>query len=168
MAVEFQQTAQDNRSDRYLTFMVAGEEYGIDILRIQEIRGLQKATTIPGTPPWVTGVINLRGAAVTVLDLRARFALPPLPAGETGGVIVVLRAADGHAHRALGLVVDAVCDVYDIEPGSLQSEAVDPRSARFVRALAALQDRMLILLNIENLLNEVAGLRLPDARATEG
>ena len=62
-------------SEQYLTFMLAGEQYGVDILRVQEIKGWDKVTRIPNTPPYVLGVINLRGAVVPIIDLRRRFGL---------------------------------------------------------------------------------------------
>ncbi|HEY2633642.1 MAG TPA: chemotaxis protein CheW, partial [Steroidobacteraceae bacterium] len=76
-------------SEQYLTFMLAGEEYGVDILRVQEIKGWDKVTRIPHTPDYVLGVINLRGAVVPILDLRRRFGLETIAFGPTTVVIVV-------------------------------------------------------------------------------
>src|ERR1700724_4802579 len=76
-------------SEQYLTFLLAGEEYGVDILRVQEIKGWDKVTRIPHTPDYVLGVINLRGAVVPILDLRRRFGLETIAFGPTTVVIIV-------------------------------------------------------------------------------
>ena len=95
---------------QYLTFMLAGEQYGLNILQVQEIRGWEQVTRIPNAPEYVKGVINLRGTIVPVLDLRSRFKLHAEPyTKET--VVIVVRAAGKVAERSLGLVVDAVSDV---------------------------------------------------------
>ncbi len=90
-------------SEQYLTFMLAGEEYGVDILRVQEIKGWDKVTRIPHTPDYVLGVINLRGAVVPILDLRRRFGLETIEFGPTT-VVIVVRVGGGHerAHRRRG------------------------------------------------------------------
>ena len=93
-------------SEQYLTFMLAGEEYGVDILRVQEIKGWDKVTRIPHTPAYVLGVINLRGAVVPILDLRRRFGLETIDFGPTT-VVIVVRASGGGDERTVGVVVDA-------------------------------------------------------------
>jgi purine-binding chemotaxis protein CheW len=95
----------------YLTFMLAGEQYGVNILQVQEIRGWEPVTRIPNSPRYVKGVINLRGTIVPILDLRLRFDLEIAPyTKET--VVIVVRARDKHCEgRSIGLVVDAVSDV---------------------------------------------------------
>ena len=75
--------------EQYLTFQLAGEEYGVDILRVQEIKGWEKATRIPHAPHYVLGVINLRGAVVPIIELRRRFAVESVDFGPTTVVIVV-------------------------------------------------------------------------------
>jgi purine-binding chemotaxis protein CheW len=102
---------QSNEASRqYLTFALAGEEYGVDILRVQEIRGWEPVTRVPNTPRCVRGVLNLRGAIVPVLDLRQRFGLPEQPCGPDT-VVIVLRSQLAGAERSVGIVVDAVSDV---------------------------------------------------------
>lgn len=96
---------------QYLTFLLAGEQYGLNILQVQEIRGWEQVTRIPNAPEYVKGVINLRGTIVPVLDLRSRFKLPPEPYTKETVVIVVRAACKDAAERSLGLVVDAVSDV---------------------------------------------------------
>src|SRR5580698_3872046 len=94
-------------SEQYLTFMLAGEEYGVDILRVQEIKGWDKVTRIPHTPDYVLGVINLRGAVVPILDLRRRFGLETVEFGPTT-VVIVVRVMNGLTERTVAVVVDAV------------------------------------------------------------
>lgn len=95
----------------YLTFMLAGELYGVNILQVQEIRGWEQVTRIPNSPHYVKGVINLRGTIVPILDLRLRFNLEAEDyTKET--VVIVVRTADKRGdQRSIGLVVDAVSDV---------------------------------------------------------
>src|SRR5579871_3189460 len=98
--------------EQFLTFMLAGQEYGVDILRVQEIKGWDKVTAIPHTPDYVLGVINLRGSVVPILDLRRRFGLPAMDFGPTT-VIIVVRMT-GSDDRPVGIVVDAVSEVYNV------------------------------------------------------
>lgn len=103
--------SQEATGNQYLTFLLAGEQYGLNILQVQEIRGWEHVTRIPNAPTYVRGVINLRGTIVPVLDLRSRFNLPAEDYTKETVVIVVRAAAAGDSERSLGLVVDAVSDV---------------------------------------------------------
>ena len=94
-------------AEQFLTFMLNGEEYGVDILRVQEIKGWESATEIPNTPQYIRGVINLRGTIVPVIDLRRRFALEPIEYTNTT-VIIVLRIRTGDGEKTMGFIVDAV------------------------------------------------------------
>ncbi len=140
-------------SEQYLTFMLDGEEYGVDILRVQEIKGWDKVTRIPRTPDYVLGVINLRGSVVPILDLRRRFGLETIAFGPTT-VVIVVRVAGGHDGRTVGMVVDAVSDVYhvnlaDCKPPPDVCGSVD---TVFVKGLATVENKMLILLDIDRLI----------------
>lgn len=95
---------------QYLTFELAGECYGVDILQVQEIRGWETATRIPNAPGFVLGVVNLRGTIVPVYDLRMRFGLVRAPYGKET-VMIVVCVGHGRAQRSIGMVVDAVSDV---------------------------------------------------------
>lgn len=96
---------------QYLTFLLVDEQYGLNILKVQEIRGWEKTTRIPNSPDYVRGVLNLRGTIVPIVDLRLRFGLPAEPYSKETVVIVVRTAKNGTDERSLGLVVDAVSDV---------------------------------------------------------
>jgi purine-binding chemotaxis protein CheW len=136
--------------EQFLTFMLAGQEYGVDILRVQEIKGWDKVTAIPHTPDYVLGVINLRGSVVPILDLRRRFGLPAMDFGPTT-VIIVLRM--GSDDRPVGVVVDAVSEVYNVNTAETKPppEMCGELDKIFVKALATLEDKMLILLDIDRL-----------------
>ena len=104
-------TGQDAGGTQYLTFLLAEEQYGLNILQVQEIRGWEQVTRIPNSPHYVQGVINLRGTIVPVLDLRLRFDLAFTEYTKETVVIVVRASGRTGAERSLGLVVDAVSDV---------------------------------------------------------
>ena len=138
---------------QYLTFMLAGEEYGLEILKVQEIKGWDSATPIPNTPEYVLGVLNLRGAVVPIIDLRKRFNMESIPYGPTTVIIVVkMRAKD--KERTVGMVVDAVADVYRLEHDEIQPPPDMGSSVHtdFVRGLATVEGKMVILLETDTLI----------------
>ena len=141
-------------TDQYLTFMLAGEEYGVDILRVQEVKGWDSITPIPNTPQYIKGVINLRGTIVPIFDLRERFNLEQISYGPTT-VVIVLKVNNDVGSRTMGIVVDAVSEVYNIS-----SEGMKPSpdfgmaiSMDFVHGLATVDEKMIIVLEIDRLLN---------------
>lgn len=149
-------SSEENVSgNQLLTFMLAGEEYGVDILRVQEIRGWDTSTRVPRTPEYVKGIINLRGMIVPIIDLRERFELDPAQYGPTT-VVIVLKTYSGEKERTMGIVVDAVSDVHNLASKELKpppdfGSAVD---TRFLRGLATVDEKMLIVLDIDHLLGE--------------
>lgn len=148
-------------SNQYLTFMLAGEEYGVDILRVQEIKGWSKATPIPNTPDYIQGVINLRGTIVPIVDLRSRFGLENIEYGPTT-VVIVLKVIGGDGNRIMGIVVDAVSDVYNVSNEEMRQPPDFGKAASvdFIKGLAAVSEKMLIILDIDHLLN--SGFAIPD------
>jgi len=139
--------------EQYLTFMLAGEEYGVDILRVQEIKGWDRVTRIPHTAKFVLGVINLRGAVVPILDLRCRFGLGSSDFGPTT-VVIVVRASTKSGERTVGMVVDAVSEVYNIDMAASKPppDVCANTDTAFVKALATVGGKMLILLDIDRLI----------------
>lgn len=150
---------------QHLTFVLGGEEYGFDILRVQEIKGWEVPTVIPNTPDYVKGVINLRGAIVPVIDLRLRFQLEDVRYDELTVVIVLHvhstdRAGEegeqsGHS-KVVGVVVDGVSDVCNVELDNIRP-APDFRgviSSDFVTGLTTENEKMIVLLDIDHLINE--------------
>lgn len=141
-------------TDQYLTFILSKEEYGVDILRVQEIRGWDGATVIPNTPDYVLGVINLRGTVVPIIDLRKRFEMDNIEfTAET--VIVVVKVVHDSGERTVGMVVDAVSDVYNITTDDINSapDVGGNVSLDFIKGLATVNDNMIILLDIDALIN---------------
>lgn len=141
-------------SVQYLTFMLADEEYGIDILKVQEIKGWESATGIPNAPEFVLGVINLRGKVIPIVDLRKLFKLPGVEYGKSTVVIVVKVGFEGHS-RTVGMVVDAVSEVYNIS-GNMEQATPDfggVVNTEFVKGLTAVDGKMIILLDVDKLIN---------------
>ncbi len=140
-------------TSQFLTFGLAGEEYGLDILRVHEIRGWSPVTRVPNTPDYVLGVLNLRGTIVPIIDTRTRFNLEQVEYTPTTVIIVVsVRTASGN--RVFGIVVDGVSDVLDVTPEEIKP-APDFGSAvntEFISGLAAVGDKMVMLLDIDKLL----------------
>lgn len=141
-------------SSQYLTFMLAGEEYGVEILKVQEIKGWDSVTPIPNTPDHMLGVLNLRGAIVPILDLRKRFSLDDVDFGPTT-VVIVVKMQDEDQSRTVGLVVDAVAEVYRLENDSIQPppEMGIAIHTDFVRGLATVDNEMVILLDVDQLID---------------
>ncbi len=148
------ETDAGDAAAQYLTFLLAGEEYGVEILRVQEIKGWDSATPIPNTPEHVLGVLNLRGAIVPIIDLRKRFDLESIPYGPTT-VVIVVKMINENQERTVGLVVDAVSEVYKLESEEIQTapDMGGNISTEFIRGLATVEDKMLILLEVDELVN---------------
>ena len=139
----------------FLTFFLAGEEYGVDILRVQEIKGWDSVTNIPNTPEYIRGVINIRGSIVPIIDMRLRFNLEKKDYDATTVVIVLNVLREGKVDRTMGVVVDAVSDVYNIPVDDVKASpdfgtAVD---TEFVTGLATIDGKMIIVLDIDHMLN---------------
>ncbi|MFN3202107.1 MAG: chemotaxis protein CheW, partial [Bradymonadia bacterium] len=138
-------------------FMLAGEEYGVDILRVQEIKGWDTVTPLPNTPHYMKGVINLRGTIVPIIDLRERFAMPSMEYGPTT-VIIVLKVVstdeDGNQReRITGVVVDSVSDVRNVPTNAVQPPPpVGNGGVDGIRGLSHVDEHLLILLDIDQLL----------------
>jgi purine-binding chemotaxis protein CheW len=137
---------------QYLSFFLGGEEYATDILRVQEIKGWDTVTRVPYSPDYILGVINLRGAIVPVIDLRVRFSLENA-AFDSATVIIVVHVAGTRGERVVGIVVDAVSDVYSVAEDSIQPppDVMGSVDHLFVTGLARLEDKLVIILDIERL-----------------
>lgn len=134
----------------YLTFTLGNEEYGMDILKVQEIRGYDAVTAIANTPSFIKGVINLRGIIVPIVDLRIKFNLGNVDYTEMTVVIIL-----NLSHRVVGAVVDSVSDVLtltheQIKAAPLLSTSLD---TRYIMGLGTVDQRMLILVDIEKLMS---------------
>src|SRR5437868_1116018 len=155
----------DNGTRQVLTFSLGGEIYGVDILRVKEIRGWTPVTRIPQSPPAVLGVLNLRGAIVPIIDLRVRFAMPSAEFNAVTVVIVLsLRTTDGQ--RECGIVVDSVRDVVDIAANSVRAAPTmhGCQANEVIEGITTLGEQMLVLLDADRLVSgELSPLSLTAA-----
>ena len=138
---------------QFLSFALGSEEYGVDILRVQEIRCWEPVSRIPNVPSYEKGVVNLRGAIVPIIDLRDRFELGRSHYGPTT-VVVVLQTQTGNKTRIMGVVVDAVSDVIEVDKKTIQ---LAPNfgakvSTDFINGLVSVNGRMVMLLDVDKLL----------------
>ncbi len=138
------------RSEMFLTFMLGGEAYGLSIRAVTEIIGFQNSTPVPDVPPYIRGIINLRGKVIPVMDVRSRFGMEPRDY-DARTCIVVVRIDDA----AVGLIVDTVCEVVDIK----STEIEDPPpiasvggSQGFMLGIGKIGDEVKLLLDANRLL----------------
>ncbi len=152
-----------NPSHQVLTFCLGSETYAVDILLVQEIRGWAPVTRLPQAPRHILGMLNLRGSIVPVIDLRVRFGLEEAIFTPVT-VIIVLSVHTASGRREFGLVVDGVSDVVDVDAADLKETPSlgNKASAELIKGLAVVADRMLILLNVEELIRcDLAHSELP-------
>ncbi len=136
-----------------LSFQLGGETYAVDILRVVEIRGYSPVTRIPETPHHMLGVLNLRGNIVPTIDMRRRIGIEAVePSALT--VVVVLSVESSRGRRDFGLVVDGVSDVLDIPGENIRPapDVVNTHGEELVNGLAQVNDRMVLLLDIDRML----------------
>lgn len=140
---------------QYLSFILDNEEYGVDILKVQEIRGWEPATRIPGAPDFVLGVINLRGSVVPIVDLRKRFNLPAKEFNKLT-VMILVNVVHNGSKRTIGMVVDSVSEVYTFQEQDLNSapDVGGAIASNYIRGLATIEEKMIILLDIDLLISE--------------
>ncbi len=136
-------------SGEYLTFTLGNEEYGIDILKVQEIRGWEPPTRIAKAPPFLLGVINLRGVIVPIVDMRIKFELGE-PTYDQFTVVIILNVAG----RVVGMVVDGVSDVIQLGADNLKPapEFSSTLDTRYILGLGTVGERMIIVVDIEQLM----------------
>jgi purine-binding chemotaxis protein CheW len=156
-----QEQATTGVSRELLTFTLGREEYGIDILKVQEIRGYEAVTTIANAPEFIKGVINLRGIIVPIVDMRIKFKLGNVSYDETT-VVIILTVAN----RVVGMVVDGVSDVTTLKPDQIKPapEFGATLDTQYLQGLGTVDDRMLILVDIEKLMTS-SDMELMDAVA---
>ncbi len=148
---------------QYLTFMLAGEYYGVDILRVQEIKGWTQVTQIPNTPDYVQGVLNLRGTIVPIIDMRKRFSLESEEYTPIT-VVIVLSVKCASGDRVIGIVVDAVSDVLDVQTDDIKPspDFGTTVNIEFISGLTAVGEQMVMLLDVDKMLStdELAGIEV--------
>ena len=156
LAAAEKKNGTDPGAREFLAFKLGQEEYGIDILKVQEIRGYEAVTRIANAPEFIKGVVNLRGIIVPIVDMRIRFKLAA-PTYDQFTVVIILNIAG----RVVGMVVDSVSDVTQLTPAQIKPapEMGSVLNTDYLIGLGTLDERMLILLDIDRLMsNEEMGL----------
>ncbi len=151
-------------SGKYLTFKLADEEYGVEILKVREINGIMDITAVPQMPVYMKGVINLRGKVIPVIDLRLKFGLEEIKHTEQTCIIVV------DVGKEMGIIVDTVSEVLDVasenvEPPPAMGGSVD---TSFILGMGKVGDAVKILLDIDMVLTQVELVNLASAIQTDG
>ena len=144
----------EDKGSQFLSFNVGGEEFAVNILSVQEIRGWEKPTFLPNSPIYIKGVLNLRGTIVPVMDLRNRFRFKTSSYLDTT-VIIILKVSYGDKERLMGCVVDGVSDVFNMEESEI-SDVPDYGSgvdSRFTAGVMTVEDHAVTLLELTNLLS---------------
>jgi len=147
--------AMSDKEEKYLTFVLAGEEYGIGILKIKEIIGMMPITTVPQTPEFVKGVINLRGKVIPVMDLRLRFGMEAIDYTERTCIIVV--EIEGTAGTVqIGIVVDSVSEVLNIKGQDIEETPTfgTKLNTDYILGMAKVEGGVKILLDIDRVLSQ--------------
>ena len=141
--------AATQTAGEFLTFRLGAEEYGIDILKVQEIRSYEQPTRIANAPPFIKGVVNLRGVIVPILDMRLKLSCASAEYNDFT-VVIVLNVKG----RVVGAVVDSVSDVLELSPDVIKPapEMGSSIESSFITGIATVQQRMLILMDIESLM----------------
>ncbi len=138
-----------NQGREFLTFTLGAEEYGVDILKVQEIRGYERVTRIANTPEFIKGVVNLRGTIVPIVDLRVKFGQRE-PKYDQFTVVIVLNILE----RVVGIVVDGVSDVTMLAADQIRAAPeLGSLDTHFVQGLGTIDRRMIVLVDIERLLS---------------
>ncbi len=153
-----------DKEGKYLTFMLDNEEYGISILKIKEIIGMMPITTVPQTPEFVKGVINLRGKVIPIVDLRARFGMDTIDYTERTCIIVV--EIEGPAGMMMiGIVVDAVSEVLNIKEEDIEETPTfgTALDTDYILAMAKMEGGVKILLDIDRVLSQEEAAELEKA-----
>ncbi len=146
--------AMTDREGKYLTFALADEEYGIGILKIKEIIGMMPITTVPQTPDFVKGVINLRGKVIPVMDLRLRFGMEAIDYDERTCIIVVEIEGQSGAVQ-IGIVVDTVSEVLNVAGKDIEDTPTfgTKLDTEYILGMAKMEGEVKILLDIDKVLN---------------
>ena len=157
-----EQVRASGRGGKYLTFSLAGEEYGIEILRVHEIIGMMPVTRVPRTPEMIRGVINLRGKVIPIVDLRRKFEMPSTE--QTGETCIIVVQVHG---IQTGLVVDSVSDVMDITGADVEDVPSfgSDVTTDYLLGIAKSNGRVKLLLDIERVLTKAEAGALEGAAA---
>jgi len=156
MQEESMKAASESREGKYLTFELGGEEYGLEILKVKEIIGIMNITSVPQTPEYVKGVINLRGKVIPVIDLRIKFGMEPLEYNERTCIIVVDIAGGSGNRIMMGIVVDSVSEVLNVKGDEIEDAPTfgAKLDTRYISGMAKIEGGVKIMLDIDRVLSE--------------
>lgn len=160
---DFGEDGEDTQKDKFLTFHLNREDYGIEIRFVTEIIGIQRITEVPDMPNFLKGVINLRGKVIPVMDVRLRFGMEPRDYDDRTCIVVV-----NINNTPIGLVVDKVQEVVDIPESQVEAapEKARGKRSRFLQGMGKVNDQVKILLNVEQLLYEEERAQLEEIAPT--
>jgi len=146
--------ASNSQIEQYLTFELAGEAYGVEILKVQEIRGWEPVRAIPNTPDYIKGALNLRGSIVPIIDLREQFGMEKTEYSPVT-VVIVLCVENSHGTNVMGIVADAVSDVLDINLAEIKEtpKLGSKIDTRYMRGMYVGNEQMVMLLDSDKLLD---------------
>jgi purine-binding chemotaxis protein CheW len=139
---------------QYLTFCIGDEEYAVGILRVKEIIQYEEVTRVPATPPWIRGVMNLRGSVVPVVDLAAKFGIGARPVSRTTCIVILEVSLDGQ-QSVMGILADSVDQVIELAASEIRPAPAFGTRIRvdFLSGMAALGKRFALILDIDRLLS---------------
>jgi purine-binding chemotaxis protein CheW len=161
-------SGKTGRSEKYLTFNLGGEQYGLEILKVREIIGIMDITRVPRTPEFIRGVINLRGKVIPVIDLRNKFGMQTISDTDQTCIIVVDMLFESNS-LLMGIIVDSVSEVLDIDIEDIEETPIfgSSLSTDFIQGIAKTKGGVKILLNIEEVLTTAEILTLPRVSVEE-
>lgn len=151
MTIELAESEANDSIIQLVTFHLDGEIYGIDVMQIQEVLRVTEIAPVPGAPPYVLGIFNLRGNVVTVIDTRGRFSLPPGEITDSTRIVII-----ESEKQVVGILVDGVAEVVELNTDSIDPapNVGDDESSRYIQGVATLDDKLLIVVDLNKLLTE--------------
>lgn len=159
MAIKTSKNVEDPML-QWVTFRLAGETYGINVMQVQEVLRYTEIAPVPGAPSYVLGIVNLRGNVVTVLDTRNRFGLSPAEITEQSRIVIIEAAAK----HVIGILVDAVAEVVYLRQSEIETapNVGNDESAKFIQGVCHKNDELLILVDLDKLLTDQEWADLDD------
>jgi purine-binding chemotaxis protein CheW len=151
MTIEDDEEAGGGPLIQFVTFILMDEVYGINVMQVQEVLRITEIAPVPGAPPYVLGIINLRGNVVTVIDTRTRFGLPTKETDDASRIIVI--ESD---KQVVGILVDAVAEVVELRESEIDAapNVGTEESSRYIQGVATMEDSLLILVDLNKLLTD--------------
>jgi purine-binding chemotaxis protein CheW len=151
MTIEEDEEAGGGPLIQFVTFILMDEVYGINVMQVQEVLRITEIAPVPGAPPYVLGIINLRGNVVTVIDTRTRFGLPTKEVDDASRIIVI-----ESEKQVVGIMVDAVAEVVELRETEIDAapNVGTEESSRYIQGVATQEDSLLILVDLNKLLTD--------------